>query len=488
LVYTSVVRRGHSAPAGEYDVVIVGGGVVGSAVAWRLSFTTAAVALVEAANDVGEGASKGNTGIATCGADCAPGTLEADLVTRSSPRWESLCAALDTPWRRAGTLAVAVESDEERGLTHLVDQAHRNGCRAEIVSGDAARELEPLVTRDARAAVHIPDDGIVDSLRLTIGYAELAARNGVDVLTATPVTGLERDGERIVAVHTPWGRVGARFVVNAAGVEAGRISALAGGDEFAMWPRQGQYWLLDRELGGRFRKIVGGVPTEHTRGVYCVPTTNSSLLLGPTAVDMEHPGSRAVDAATLEQVFEAAQRLVPAVHREHAIKTFAANRPASDPVYRVDRDRHIANLIHAAGIRSTGVSSSPATAERVHDLLAAAGAPVLDDDAAAADALPPVPRLLDHPEPEELLAADPRYGQVVCACEQVTAAEIAAACAMHVPPRSLDALRKRTRATGGRCQGSVCLAGVSFLLSVHMGMQPWEIPVGEPDATLGVAS
>jgi glycerol-3-phosphate dehydrogenase len=470
----------------HYDIVIVGGGVVGCAIAHRLSFTTASVALFEAAHDVGEGASKGNTGIATCGADCTPGTLEAELVTRSSPGWEGLCAALDTPWRRMGTLAVAVTAEEERGLAHVRDQARENGCEAELISGEAARALEPLVTADARAAVHVPADGIIDSLRLTIGYAELAARNGVDVLTSTPVTGVAvRDG-RVEAVETPRGRIGAGFVVNAAGLGAAAIAAQAGGDEFRMWPRQGQYWLLDRELGRRFQKIVGGVPTRVTRGIYCVPTTNTSLLLGPTAVDGEVPGSRAVDAETLDAVFAAAKRLVPAVRREYAIKTFASNRPASDPVYRVAPDGTVPNLIHAAGIRSTGVSSSPATAERVHGLLAAAGAPVQDDDPAAERALEPLPRLLGHPDPDALLRRDPRYGQVVCACEQVTAAEIAAACAMRVPPRSLDALRKRTRATGGRCQGSVCLAGVSFLYSLHAGLRPEQIAVSEPDATLGV--
>jgi glycerol-3-phosphate dehydrogenase len=487
MVYTSAMRPGQP-PASRYDVVIVGGGVVGCAIAWRLSFTTASVALIEAAHDVGEGASKGNTGIATSGADCVPDTLEAELVTRSSPGWEGLCRSLDTPWRRMGTVAVAVTEEEERGLEHVRDQARRNGCEAELVSGEAVRSLEPLVTASARAAVHIPQDGIIDSLRLTVGYAELAARNGVDVLTSARVTGFDRADGRIAGVRTVRGRIEAGYVVNAAGVEAGRVSALAGGDEFRMWPRQGQYWLLDRELGRRFSKIVGGVPTPVTRGVYCVPTTNTSLLLGPTAVDTDYPGSRAVDAPTLDGVFAAAERLVPTVRRDLAIKTFAANRPAADPVYRIEGDSGVANLVHAAGIRSTGVSSSPAMAERVHDLLAAAGAPVLDDDPSAVDALEPVPRLLGHADPAGLVAADSRYGQVVCACEQVTAAEIAAACAMHVPPRSLDALRKRTRATGGRCQGTVCLAGVSFLFSVHTGMRPWEIPVSEPEATLGVRS
>ena len=170
------------------------------------------------------------------------------------------------------------------------------------------------------------------------------------------------------------------------------------------------------------------------------------------------------------------------------IKTFAANRPASDSSYRLEPDRNRPNLIHAAGIRSTGVSSSPAVAEYVHELLAAAGAPVGDERPDAVTALEPIPRLLHHPRPQELVARDPRYGQVVCACEQVTAAEIAQAFAMAVPPRSLDALRKRTRATGGRCQGAVCLAGVSFLCSLHGDLAPWQVATGDPRATVGVGA
>ncbi len=471
-----------------YDVVIVGAGVVGAAIARRLSLTTARVALIEAAHDVGEGASKGNTGIATCGADCTPGTLEARLVRASADGWEQLCNSLDTPWERIGTLNLALTDDDVERLDALRAHAHANGAEAEVVGGDRARALEPLASPETRAALWIPRDGIIDSLRLTIGYAELAARNGVDVHLSAAVTGFERSGDRLTRVHTARGTVTAGFVVNAAGVEADTISRLAGGERFRCWPRQGQYWLLDRELGRRFARVVGGVPTEHSRGVYCVPTTNRSLLLGPTAVDHDRRDDRRVDAETLDQVFTAAARLVPSIRRELAIKTFAANRPAGDPVYRVGVDGECANLVHAAAIRSTGVSSSPATAELVHALLSGLGAPVDRERPHALTALEPVPRLLGHPRPEELYALDRRYGQVVCACEQVTAAEIAAAHAMALPPRSLDAVRKRTRAAGGRCQGSVCLAGVSFLHSLHTGRRPWEIAVGEPEATLGVAT
>ena len=470
----------------RFDVAVIGGGVVGCAIARELSFTRARVVLLEAAHDLCEGASKGNTGIATSGADCAAGTLECDLVTRSSPRWEELCATLDTPFRRIGTLAVALEGEQLARLPELLEEAHAAGARAEIVSADRARELEPLITPDALGALHFPDDGIVDSIRLTIGYAELAARNGVEVRRSCPVTAIEMEGGRAVALRTPQGRIEADCVVNAAGVMADEISRMAEGDELRTWPRQGQYWLLDREIGGRFAKVVGGVPTPHTRGIYAVPTTPRSLLLGPTADDRENRGDRAVDAGTLEHVFASAAALVPSLRREHAIKTFAANRPAADRVYHVGRDERVGNVVHAAGIRSTGVSSSPALAELVRGLVAEIVPAAADEREDALRVLEPLPRLLDELEPGRLPLLDRRYGQVVCVCEQVTAAEIAAAYDMAVPPRSLEGLRKRTRAMGGRCQGALCMAGCSFMHSLHTGDRPTEIAVSEPEATLGV--
>ena len=247
------------------------------------------------------------------------------------------------------------------------------------MSGAAARRLEPLITPATRAALHVPGDGIIDPIRLTVGYAELAARNGATILRDTRVTGFRREGDRITVVETTREPLGARFVVNAAGVEADRVSALAGGADFTGWPRLGQAWLLDRELGRQFSKIVGGIPDEVTRGVYVTPTTNRSVLVGPTALNHEDRDDRRTDAETLDWIMERGRRLVPAIAPERAIKVFAANRPAGDPVYRVERDEHVTNLVQAAAIRSTGVSSSPAVAELVRDLLAEAGAPVGDD-------------------------------------------------------------------------------------------------------------
>jgi glycerol-3-phosphate dehydrogenase len=469
-----------------YDVAIVGGGVVGTAVAMRLSLTTARVCLLEQADDLAEGASKGNSGIAECGYDTVPGSLETKLVRASSPRWEDLAGRLDVPFKRLGSLSVAITEEEAGRLPHLLEGAQANGVSAEILSGDEARRLEPMISPSCRGALYLPEEGIIDPLRLTFGYAELAALNGAAIRLSAPVTAIEKVDGRISALATPNETIHVRYLVNAAGVHADTISALAGGESFRMWPRKGQFWILDREFGSRLNHLVVGVPTPTTRGVLVVPTTHGSALLGPTAEDLEDRYDRATVPDTLQVVFDKAKALVPSVSLDYAIKTFAGARPAGDPVYRIKRDANIPNLVHAAAIRSTGVSSSPAVADFVLELLQEAGLQVRDRPESARS-IPRIPRLLFEDDPQRLGQLDARYRQVVCVCEQVSAAEISAALTTRVPARSIDGVRKRTRATGGRCQGAVCMAGVAFLCSLHLNLPPEAIPLtATASSTLGI--
>ena len=231
------------------------------------------------------------------------------------------------------------------------------------------------------------------------------------------------------------------------------------------------------------------MPTEHTRGVLAVPTTNGSLLLGPTAEDGEDKTDAGTDADTLDRVYKAASKLLAEpVDRAHVTKVFAGLRPASDPVYRVERSALVPNLVHAAGIRSTGVSSSPAVADRVRDLLAEAG--LEPRPRRSEEPRPPRPRRIAELPAAEIVAGadgvDDSANMVVCACEHVTAAEIRAALTGPVPATSIDAIRKRTRASAGRCQGAYCMAGIGFILSVHRGLEPWQIEQREPGSTWGL--
>lgn len=456
----------------SFDVVVVGGGVVGTAIAARLSQTTARVCLVERDGDVADEASKGNAGIASS-YYAEPGTLQARLISATYRRWEETCARLDVPYRRMGGLITALSEEEAAQLPPKLEEALGCGVNAEIISAERARSLEPLISDACEAALWLPDEGIIDPMRLTWALAELAVRNGTSIRLSSPVIGFDRDGTSLGTVRTPTDVLATRFVVNASGLALGMISDLAGGESLAMWPRKGQYWLLDRAFGERLSHIVFATPLPDTKGIHVVPTTNGTALLGPSAEDNDRPDDKETDGATLDYIFERAKRLVPSVSLEFAIKTFAAIRPASDEKIHVRRDPLVGNLVHA-GNRSTGVSSSLGIADMVLELLQDAGLDVASRPEALIS-IPAVPRLRDHPAPETLTDLDPRYGQVVCVCEQVSAAEIAAALEAKVPARSIDGVRKRTRATGGSCQGAVCMAGVAFMCSLRTGAAPDEV-------------
>jgi glycerol-3-phosphate dehydrogenase len=468
---------------GQYDVVVIGGGVLGTAVAARVAMTSASVCLLEEADDVAEGASKGNAGIASS-FYAPPGTIEADMIAASWPRWEDLCGRLDVPFSRPGALTVALDADQAAQLPGICEDVRAAGTRAELISGDQAREIEPLLTEECRAAVHLPDEGLIDPVRLTWAYAELAAANGASIRLSCPALGFGSEGERLTRVRTPNGEIGARWVINATGLAAGEVSALAGGEQLHIWPRKGQYWILDRAFGDRLKTMILPVPMPHSRGVQVVPTTNGSVLLGPDAQESTDPYDKSTDLDSLDAILALTERLVPEVTLDCAIKTYAANRAACEETVRVRPDANRPNLIHV-GNRSTGVSASPGTADRVLELLRERGLDSADRPNRVCE-LPKMRRLLTDPDPETLPDVDPRYRQVVCVCEQVTAAEIAHAFAGRVPPRSIEGVRKRTRATGGRCQGSVCMAGVTFLCSIHTRLPPQDVRHGPDEATVGI--
>ena len=318
------------------------------------------------------------------------------------------------------------------------------------------------------AGLHLPDEGIIDPMRLTVAYAVLAARNGARLLLGTRVLAIEPG-----TVRTTGGDLHTRFVVNAAGVGAAAISARAGGEAFTSHPRQGQYVILDRSFGSRLSKIVFSTHTPTTKGTNVVATTHGSVLLGPTATDLLDPEDRATDAATIADILEQARRLVPATVDAPVIKTFAANRPAGDEAHRLRIDARVPTLLHVTD-RSAGVSISPAAAELALELLRGAGLDAVDRPDAVGS-LPAVPRLRSAPDPAALVAQDPLYGQVVCACEHVSAAEINAALSGPVPAVSMDGVRKRTGAAYGRCQGSLCRAGIGFLTAMSTGTGPADV-------------
>lgn len=443
--------------------------MLGTAVAARLAATTASVCLLEAESDVSEGASKGNAGVAVAYYG-PPGTLETELINASCPRWETLTERLSVPYRRMGAVMVALDEEQANHLEETCEEIHACGVRAELLTARQAREQEPMITERCVAGLLMPDEGVIDPMALTVAYANLAAVNGARIRLNTRVVGIDQldDGQSLLT--TSAGPVRARFVVNTAGVQAGEISRAAGGEEFSYWPRKGQYAVLDRVFAQALSRIVFSTHSATTKGINVVPTTHGSALLGPTALDLADAEDKSTDLETVTSLIDRASQLVPSIRPELVIKFFAANRPASDEQHRLRFDRRVPNLLHCTN-RSAGVSLSPAAADYALDLLNAAGLDAVPRSNAEV-ALPPAPRLHLTPDPGPLIRADPLFGQVVCACEHVSAAEINRALEGPVPATSIDGVRKRTGATYGRCQGSLCSAGISFMTALHTGATP----------------
>ncbi len=470
----------------DVDVAVIGAGVVGCSIACRLSRDRLRVAVLERRHDVADETSKSNTGVADCGWECEPGSLESRLIVASSARWEELCDLLDTPFRRCGGICLARTSDQLARLDQIAAGARANGARARVLGGEEARALAPCITDNTLGALEIPDEGVIDSIRLTLGYAELAALNGVTFHFGAPVVGARIQSERVTEVHTPTLTVRPQWVVNAAGLGADHVSRTLGGEEFRVWPRRGEYLLVDREFARHIPRVITRLPTEHTRGVMVVPATHGSVLLGPTADDAEDKADRSTHDDVLARVLRECCELVPSLKDAPVIKSFAGLRPASDRTYRIELSGRVRNLVQACGIRSTGVSASPAIGDHVRDVLIEAG--LRTTSCAGALLRIPKRRRLAEDLDCEAMASDPLGRTVVCACEKVTAREIHDAFDGPLPARSIAGVAKRTRASWGRCQGSACLSGVSFITSMHLSGEAWQIPISEPAATLGVAT
>ena len=465
------------------DVLIVGAGVIGTSIAMALSHLDVDVAVVERRHDVGEETSRANSGIANCGWSLAPGSLEAQLVCASSPRWEDIASRLGVTFRRVGLTLLAFSEEEASGISALCERATENGVTVREVRGDELAEVAPHASGRAVAGIYVPDEGVVDSVRLPVAFAELASVNGVRFYLGESVVSASLGNGQVEEVLTTKRRFRPRFVVNAAGLGADFVSKSLGGDEFSITPRRGQWVLLDREFGKRVPSILTGMPGKLGHGPMVIPTAHGSVLIGPDAEDLEDKTDKSTTGAGLDDVVDRCRVLMPDIDTKFAIKTFAGLRPHSDKTYRVGWSETAGNLLQAAGIRSTGVSSSLAMGDHIRDLLVGAG---LSDrlDAGARNDLEYTPPLWADGDYARV-AKDPLGRTVVCACEKVTAADIHQALRQPLPATSIGGVARRTHATWGRCQGSACLSGVSFITSLYTPGEAWETPMHEPGSTLG---
>ncbi|MFF3286754.1 FAD-dependent oxidoreductase [Streptomyces sp. NPDC003023] len=457
------VTTGGELPGRLHDVTVVGAGVVGSAIARELARHRLRIALVDAGDDVGEGTSKANTAILHTGFDAVPGSLESRLVREGRRRLAAYAHESGIPLDPVGALLVAWDREQLATLPALADKAARNGYRAaRLLDAPELARREPHLGPGALGALEIPDEWVICPWTTTLAYATQAVRAGVDLHLGCRVHSVT--GGPHHELTTSRGLLRTRYLVNAAGLHADDLDRRLGHRDFTVTPRRGQLIVYDKLARPLVRHILLPVPTALGKGVLVAPTVYGNVILGPTAEDLDDKRATGSTAEGLALLREKGRRILPALIDEEVTAVYAGLRAATEhDDYRI-RAHSRQRYVTVGGIRSTGLTASMAIAAHVTGLLGDLGldlGPARDLEPVR---MPNIGETLPRPyQRADLIAADPAYGTIVCHCERVTRGEIRDALAGPVPPVTLDGLRRRTRARGGRCQGFHCGAAVRAL-------------------------
>ena len=460
-----------------YDVVIIGCGVVGAATAYRLARYRLHTLVLEANNDVANATTKANSAILHAGYDPEPGTKMAALNVEGNRMALDICRKLDVPVRQTGSMVLAFAPEQLPHLQMLYDRGVANGVPGlELLSGDAARALEPNLSGEVCGALLAPSAAVVDPWGLALAMIEVAVQNGVELRRSAPVTGIRpKEGGGFV-LATPRGEVETRFVVNAAGVDADRVHRLLEPIPWQTRPNRGEYYLLDKSEGGRVSRVIFQCPGPEGKGVLVAPTVHGNLIVGPNAEPVTDRRDLGNTAAGLAFVKARAVQSVPSIRFGENIRNFSGIRANTDQSdFIIQWSENHPGFLDLAGIKSPGLTSAPAIGKLAADMLGEAGLPLAQK-----------PDFIDerhvvrfrHASPAEkaaLIARDPRYGRVICRCETITEGEILDAIHSPVGATTVNGVKRRCNAGMGRCQGGFCGPRVQAILARELGVSPTEI-------------
>ena len=466
----------------EYDVAVVGGGVVGCAIARELSRYQLRVVLLERESDVARGTSGKNSGVVHTGFNVPKGSVKARLNVLGASLFEELCTTLNAPFKPVGKLVVALTAAEAPDLEKLKALGDANGVPAlEIIDAKTLKRMEPNIS--GYAAMHAPTAAITCPFRFTIALAESAVANGADILLNTGVTGISGTlGE--FRIKTTRGTLRSKLVVNSAGLYADHIARLAGVRRYKIYPCRGEYVIIDKARSDLISRMVYPVPPKGGSGlgVHLTPTIDGNILIGPSAAYVRSKTSDGTTGAMARQLVKEARELLPGLSNRDVITSYAGLRPktVSSAVggfndFTIEEAPELPGMMHLVGIESPGLTAAPAIAL---DIAKWAGTHLTLRANSQFDpqrkAAVPFNELLPE-EQAERVDSDPDYGQIICRCESVTRREILEAIHNPLGAQTLGAIKYRSRATMGRCQGGFCGPNIEKILEEELGVQPTEM-------------
>lgn len=459
-----------------YDVIIIGGGVSGTASARELSRYRGSFCLLEKEEDLCSGTSKANSGIVHAGYDAPAGSLMAELNVRGNEKMEALSKELDFPFKRNGSLVLCFSPEELPALEALLERGRTNGVKGlRILDREEVLEMEPNVSDEVYAALYAPTAGIVCPFEMNLAFGENAYENGVEFHFDTEVTKITKT-ETGYRISTNKGEFDTRCIVNAAGVYADVLHSMVSRRKLRITPRRGDYCLLDKSAGSHVSRTVFALPGKEGKGVLVTPTVHGNLLIGPTAIDIREKEGTNTTAEGLAQVIKKAGKNVKNLPLRQVITSFSGLRAHEDgQEFIIEEAEDAPGFIDCAGIESPGLTSAPAIGERVAEILREKLSLEEKENFKSKRKGLLRPSSLSIEERNELIKKNPAYGNIICRCEMVTEGEILEAIRRPLGAKSLDGVKRRTRAGMGRCQSGFCSPRVMELLARELGVELSEI-------------
>lgn len=460
-----------------YDVIIIGAGVSGSAIARELSRFRISVCVLEKGEDFCSGASKANSGLVHAGFDAPEGSLMAKLNVRGNEMMEQLAKDLDIPFKRNGAMVVCVHESEKEGLKVLYDRGIANGVSGlKILDREEALKLEPNISENVVSALYAPTAGIVCPFILNIAMAENANENGVEFFFNTKAEALipsidNETGRPMWKIRTNNGEYKASYVINAAGVYADKLHNMVSSRKLRITPRRGDYCLLDKNAGSHVSHTIFPQPAKYGKGVLVSPTIHGNLIVGPTAIDVEDREGINTTAEGIDTLIRKAGETVRDLPIRQVITSFAGLRAHEEGhEFIIGEAEDAPHFIDCAGIESPGLTASPAIGEYVGAVMKEKMDLKEKKDWKSTRKGILNPSELSVNERNELIRREPAYGRIICRCEMVTEGEIIDAIRRPLGARSLDGVKRRTRAGMGRCQSGFCSPRVMEIINRELGI------------------
>lgn len=461
------------------DVAIIGGGIIGAAIARELSKYEIKTVVIEKNMDIASGTTKGNGGVTHSGYDAKHGTLKGKLNAKGALMYKELSEELDFDYLPSGTLTLGFNVEDLETLEALLVNGQKNNVPGlRLVYGEEIFRIEPKANPDAKYALHAPSAGVVDPYEVCMAFAENSAINGVEYYRGNKVLDILKEGDSFT-ILTEKNRFKTKYIINAAGVYGSVIAKMAGIEDYKVMPRWGELLIVDKQIGFELKSVLFPVPGKATKGIAAIPACAGNIIIGSTAEMIEDREFVGVTKEGIETLLHGAKKLVPDIEAKYVIREFSGLRPVAmdnNNDFIIEEHQQVRNFINVIGIQSPGVGAAPAIAEYVVNIVSNLQGGLSEKK----NYIPGRKKItkfksLDMVTKNQMITLNEDYGQIICRCESITKAEVLEAIRRPVGAVTVDGVKRRTRAGMGRCQSAFCQPRIVEILSEELNIPQEEV-------------